>query len=330
MHARLDRRCDSTPAPSSRSLRLDDDALRAAAAQRQRRRAAAQRAVAGRVRARHRRRSLSRPGASAATASTAPTRPATSPSYNGQARLRGRATARLPVSGRPARPVLARRRRRAAVQRWQRRCATPSRPGTSERDRAERPRRRDPLRLARDDRRRRPRSLRPLGADARLRRALDAARALPAGWAPYSTGHWAWVRPWGWTWVDDAPWGFAPFHYGRWVYHRNTWCWAPGTLRRAAGLCAGAGGVGRRPARRRLDHGRRRRRRSAGSRSRRARSTCRAIAPARATCARSTSPTSPTSPTITTIVNNRHGEADRRDFANRQLPARGDRRAGRA
>ena len=23
--------------------------------------------------------------------------------------------------------------------------------------------------------------------------------------------------PWGWTWVDDAPWGFAPFHYGRWV-----------------------------------------------------------------------------------------------------------------
>ncbi|MES3014044.1 MAG: DUF6600 domain-containing protein, partial [Pseudomonadota bacterium] len=42
-------------------------------------------------------------------------------------------------------------------------------------------------------------------------------------------GHWAHVRPWGWTWVDDAPWGLAPFHYGRWVYHRNTWCWTPGT-----------------------------------------------------------------------------------------------------
>ncbi|MEP7297207.1 MAG: DUF6600 domain-containing protein, partial [Burkholderiales bacterium] len=33
---------------------------------------------------------------------------------------------------------------------------------------------------------------------------------------------------WGWTWVDDAPWGFAPFHYGRWVNVRNTWCWTPG------------------------------------------------------------------------------------------------------
>ena len=48
------------------------------------------------------------------------------------------------------------------------------------------------------------------------------------GWAPYSTGHWAWVAPWGWTWVDDAPWGFAPFHYGRWVMLNNVWCWAPG------------------------------------------------------------------------------------------------------
>jgi hypothetical protein len=50
-----------------------------------------------------------------------------------------------------------------------------------------------------------------------------------AGWAPYRHGHWAWVRPWGWTWVDDAPWGFAPFHYGRWVHWGGRWCWAPGT-----------------------------------------------------------------------------------------------------
>ena len=54
-------------------------------------------------------------------------------------------------------------------------------------------------------------------------------RAVAVGWAPYSSGHWAWVHPWGWTWVDDAPWGFAPFHYGRWVWHRSNWCWAPGT-----------------------------------------------------------------------------------------------------
>ena len=58
--------------------------------------------------------------------------------------------------------------------------------------------------------------------------ALWVPRAVAPGWAPYRFGHWAWIRPWGWTWVDDAPWGFAPFHYGRWVYQRNAWCWAPG------------------------------------------------------------------------------------------------------
>ena len=52
--------------------------------------------------------------------------------------------------------------------------------------------------------------------------------AVAVDWAPYRNGHWAWVQPWGWTWVDDAPWGFAPFHYGRWVYVRNNWCWTPG------------------------------------------------------------------------------------------------------
>ncbi len=59
--------------------------------------------------------------------------------------------------------------------------------------------------------------------------ALWIPRGVAVGWAPYSTGHWAYVRPWGWTWVDDAPWGFAPFHYGRWVYYRERWGWAPGT-----------------------------------------------------------------------------------------------------
>lgn len=58
--------------------------------------------------------------------------------------------------------------------------------------------------------------------------ALWYPRGVAVGWAPYSTGQWAYVRPWGWTWVDDAPWGFAPFHYGRWVYHRDRWGWAPG------------------------------------------------------------------------------------------------------
>jgi hypothetical protein len=51
---------------------------------------------------------------------------------------------------------------------------------------------------------------------------------VAAGWAPYRYGHWAHVRPWGWTWVDDAPWGFAPFHYGRWVNYGGRWGWCPG------------------------------------------------------------------------------------------------------
>lgn len=52
---------------------------------------------------------------------------------------------------------------------------------------------------------------------------------VAVGWAPYSMGQWAWVAPWGWTWVDAMPWGFAPFHYGRWVQINNQWGWTPGT-----------------------------------------------------------------------------------------------------
>lgn len=55
-------------------------------------------------------------------------------------------------------------------------------------------------------------------------------RSVPAGWAPYRSGHWAWVRPWGWTWIDEAPWGFAPFHYGRWVLVGGLWGWMPGPM----------------------------------------------------------------------------------------------------
>jgi hypothetical protein len=52
-------------------------------------------------------------------------------------------------------------------------------------------------------------------------------------WAPYRDGHWAWVDPWGWTWVDDAPSGFVTSHYGRWAHVNNDgyggggWVWVP-------------------------------------------------------------------------------------------------------
>ena len=58
--------------------------------------------------------------------------------------------------------------------------------------------------------------------------AIWMPRSVPVDWAPYRDGRWTWVSPWGWTWVDNAPWGYAPFHYGRWIVIDRRWCWAPG------------------------------------------------------------------------------------------------------
>ena len=60
--------------------------------------------------------------------------------------------------------------------------------------------------------------------------AVWLPRTVPVNWAPYRAGQWSWVAPWGWTWVDDAPWGFAPFHYGRWAQIGPRWGWVPGQL----------------------------------------------------------------------------------------------------
>jgi hypothetical protein len=53
---------------------------------------------------------------------------------------------------------------------------------------------------------------------------------IPGDWAPYRYGNWAYVSPWGWTWVEQEPWGFAPFHYGRWASVEGSWCWIPGPV----------------------------------------------------------------------------------------------------
>jgi hypothetical protein len=52
-------------------------------------------------------------------------------------------------------------------------------------------------------------------------------RVEQTDWAPYHYGHWAYIEPWGYTWVDDQPWGFAPFHYGRWINVEGRWGWIP-------------------------------------------------------------------------------------------------------
>ncbi len=73
---------------------------------------------------------------------------------------------------------------------------------------------------------------------------------VSAGWAPYREGHWDWISPWGWTWVDDASWGYAPFHYGRWVTVGSRWGWVAGPINvapvyaPALVVFLGSGGIG--------------------------------------------------------------------------------------
>lgn len=45
----------------------------------------------------------------------------------------------------------------------------------------------------------------------------------------YTNGRWA-MTDYGNTWVSNYEWGWAPFHYGRWVADAyNRWLWIPGT-----------------------------------------------------------------------------------------------------
>ncbi len=48
-----------------------------------------------------------------------------------------------------------------------------------------------------------------------------------SNWSPYRYGHWRWFPPYGWTWVNDEPWGWATYHYGRWVWDNGGWYWSP-------------------------------------------------------------------------------------------------------
>ncbi|MFN0277710.1 MAG: DUF6600 domain-containing protein [Pyrinomonadaceae bacterium] len=48
-----------------------------------------------------------------------------------------------------------------------------------------------------------------------------------ADWSPYRYGHWRWIPPYGWTWVNDEPWGWATYHHGRWFYDDGYWHWSP-------------------------------------------------------------------------------------------------------
>jgi probable HAF family extracellular repeat protein len=47
-------------------------------------------------------------------------------------------------------------------------------------------------------------------------------------WRPYGDGHWVWTDR-GWYWNSNEKFGWATYHYGRWVNLDGTgWCWVPG------------------------------------------------------------------------------------------------------
>ncbi|HEX6851462.1 MAG TPA: DUF6600 domain-containing protein [Candidatus Polarisedimenticolaceae bacterium] len=49
-------------------------------------------------------------------------------------------------------------------------------------------------------------------------------------WRPYTVGRWVWTD-WGWTWVSNERWGWATYHYGRWMrVRRHGWVWVPGNV----------------------------------------------------------------------------------------------------
>jgi hypothetical protein len=47
-------------------------------------------------------------------------------------------------------------------------------------------------------------------------------------WAPYTDGNWVYTDD-GWTWNSSEPFGWATYHYGRWVNLAGSgWAWVPG------------------------------------------------------------------------------------------------------
>src|SRR6266540_4045215 len=84
-----------------------------------------------------------------------------------------------------------------------------------------------------------------MGARPSTRLSRGGGRSPPPGpinrhCATSRYGRWRWIAPWGWSWIDDMRWGFAPSHYGRWAsipeadpldpsaQGPERWGWVPG------------------------------------------------------------------------------------------------------
>jgi len=49
-----------------------------------------------------------------------------------------------------------------------------------------------------------------------------------SSWQPYTDGHWVWTDR-GWCWVSNEDFGWATYHYGRWIRVAGVgWVWVPG------------------------------------------------------------------------------------------------------
>ena len=59
---------------------------------------------------------------------------------------------------------------------------------------------------------------------------VPAQSEVGSDFVPYTTaGHWTYAEDTNYVWVSDYSWGWAPFHYGRWVHvSRHGWAWIPG------------------------------------------------------------------------------------------------------
>jgi hypothetical protein len=59
-------------------------------------------------------------------------------------------------------------------------------------------------------------------------RPYEAGRS--SNWRPYTIGRWVYSDV-GWMWVSDEPFGWAAYHYGRWIRLRDVgWVWVPGDM----------------------------------------------------------------------------------------------------
>jgi hypothetical protein len=55
---------------------------------------------------------------------------------------------------------------------------------------------------------------------------------IGVGWWPFTNGAWSFSPALGYFWISNEPWGWMPYHFGRWLYAPQGWLWIPGQFDR--------------------------------------------------------------------------------------------------